>query len=42
MLTIRNLTVCHREAPIGLDEAPAFGWVLHSDQQNVLKTAYQI
>ena len=42
MLTIRNLTVCHREAPIGLDEAPAFGWVLHSDQQNVLQTAYQI
>lgn len=42
MLHIKELKVCHRTAPIGLDEVPSFGWVLESDGQNVLQTAYQL
>lgn len=42
MLHVKELKVCHRTAPIGLDEVPSFGWVLESDGQNVLQTAYQL
>ena len=42
MLTIQELTVCHRIAPIGLDEVPNFSWILSSTNQNVYQTAYQI
>lgn len=42
MLKIKDFKVCHRNAPIGLDEVPSFGWVLESDGQNVLQTAYHL
>lgn len=42
MLTIKELKVCHRTAPIGLDELPSFGWVLQSDKKNVLQNAYRL
>ena len=42
MLRIKQLKVCHRTAPVGLDEIPSFGWILESDRQNVLQTAYQL
>lgn len=42
MLSIKQFKVSHRTAPIGLDEIPTFGWVLKSNGQNVLQTAYQL
>lgn len=42
MLTIQNLKVCHRVAPIGLDEIPSFSWILDSTNENVYQTAYHI
>ncbi len=42
MLTIQELTVCHRATPIGLDECPRFSWILTSSHENVQQTAYQI
>ena len=42
MLNIKHIKVCHRIAPMGLDEVPYFGWVLESDGQNVLQAAYQL
>lgn len=42
MLNIKHIKVCHRIAPMGLDEVPYFGWVLESDGQNVLQAAYRL
>ena len=42
MLTIQTIKVCHRIAPIGLDEAPSFSWTLESNNSCVYQTAYHI
>lgn len=42
MLKIAQCKVCHRHAPLGLDEHPVFSWVLESGGQNVYQAAYEI
>lgn len=42
MLQIQDFQVCHRHAPVELDELPSFGWRMDSDHQNVHQTAYRL
>lgn len=42
MLQIQEFQVCHRNAPVGLDEPPVFGWMFESNRENVLHTAYRL
>lgn len=42
MLQIHDFQVCHRKESMGLDEVPVFGWMLESDKQNVLQSAYRL
>ena len=40
---VTNLTVEGRRMPIGIDETtPRFGWVIETEEQNVIQTAYHI
>ena len=43
MLSLYDLTVEQKNAPLGLDEPrPAFGWKLKSDRQNVTQKSYRL
>ena len=43
MLSLYDLTVEQKTAPLGLDEkCPAFSWKLKSERQNVLQKSYRI
>ena len=43
MLSLYDLTVEQKTAPVGLDELhPAFSWKLKSDRQNVCQQKYQL
>lgn len=42
-MNLKDLRIEYRDNPIGLDvKKPRFSWVIKSDNQNVLQTAYQI
>jgi len=43
MFSISEFLVAHRRSPLGIDEIkPRFSWILVSDKQDVMQTAYQI
>lgn len=42
-VTIGELTVCHLENPLGIDEeAPTFSWQMKSNERGTVQTAYRI
>jgi len=42
MIAIQKILMDYMEQPLGVEEMPQFGWVMESDGQNVVQTAYQL
>ena len=42
MIAIQKILMDYMEQPIGVEKMPQFGWVMESDGQNVVQTAYQL
>ena len=39
---LKELTICGRERPLGLDERPRFSWKITSDRSDVVQASYRI
>lgn len=42
MIKLTALQTLKMDTPLGIDRKPYFSWILNSDEQNVMQTAYQI
>lgn len=42
MLSIKKLTMDYQTNPIGVTRVPQFGWILKSDQKNVIQKTYEL